>query len=70
MRRMLRPAALSAEIFADALPAFAGAVAALRDGVVPGAIERNREYVGDTLRVAPEVDEALVLLGLDAQKGK
>jgi len=67
LRRMLRPGRLGAEIFAVALPAFAGAVEALRQGVIPGAIERNREYVGDALSIEPGVDEALVHLGLDAQ---
>jgi len=67
LRRMLRPGRLGAEIFAEALPAFAEAVEALRQGVIPGAIERNREYVGDALNVEPGVDEALVHLGFDAQ---
>jgi AhpD family alkylhydroperoxidase len=65
--RMLRPGKLGAEIFADALPAFDGVVEALRQGVIPGAVERNREYVGEAIRVAPKVDEALVNLGFDAQ---
>jgi len=67
LRRMLRTAGLGAEVFAEALPAFDGALEALRQGVIPGAIERNREYVGDALRVAPGVDEAAVNLGFDAQ---
>ena len=65
--RMMRQSKLGAEIFADALPAFDGAVEALRQGVIPGAVERNREYVGEAIRVAPNVDEALVNLGFDAQ---
>ncbi len=65
--RMLRPSQLSAEIFAADLPAFDGAVEALRQGVIPGAVERNREYVGDSLHTASGVDEALVNLGFDAQ---
>ena len=40
---------------------------ALRQGVIPGAIERNREYVGDAIHLAPGVDEASVNLGFDAQ---
>ena len=40
---------------------------ALRQGVIPGAIERNREYVGGALHLAPGVDEAAVNLGFDAQ---
>jgi selenide,water dikinase len=65
--RMLRPAALGAEIFSDALPAFDGAMDALRQGVIPGAIERNREYAGGALRIAAGVEEASVNLGFDAQ---
>ena len=40
---------------------------AFREGVIPGAVERNREFLGDGLQVAPGVDEALVHLGCDAQ---
>jgi selenide,water dikinase len=58
---------LGAEIFAEALPAFPGAVEVLRQGVIPGAIERNREYVGEAIQADPGVDEALVHLGFDAQ---
>ena len=61
------PTLLGAEIFADSLPAFDGAIDALRQGVIPGAVERNREYVGEAIRIAPDVDEALVNLGFDAQ---
>jgi selenide, water dikinase len=67
LRRLLRPSGLGAEIFAESLPAFPGAVDALRQGVIPGAIERNREYVSDELSVDSGVDEALVNLGFDAQ---
>ena len=67
LRRMLRRTGLGAEIFAESLPAFPGAVDALRLGVIPGAIERNREYVGDAIHIAPEVDESLANLGFDAQ---
>ena len=65
--RMARQSKLTARGFADALPAFAGAVEAFRAGVIPGAVERNREFLGDGLEVAPDVDEALVHLGCDAQ---
>jgi AhpD family alkylhydroperoxidase len=54
-------------VFADALPAFEGAVEALRDGIIPGALERNREFVGTALEAAPEVEEPRLLLGYDAQ---
>ncbi len=67
LMRMARQSKLTAEVFADALPSFAGAVEAFREGVIPGAVERNREFLGDGLQVAPDVDEALVHLGCDAQ---
>jgi selenide, water dikinase len=65
--RMARQAKLTAQVYADALPAFEGAIAAFREGIIPGAVERNREFLGDSLQVAPGVDEALVHLGCDAQ---
>ena len=67
LRRMLRTSGLGAEVFAGSLPAFDGTLDALRQGVIPGAIERNREYVGDALQVTPGVDEAAINLGFDAQ---
>ena len=65
--RMARQSNLAAQVFADALPAFEGAVEALQQGIIPGAVERNREFLGDSLQVASDVDEALVHLGCDAQ---
>ncbi len=65
--RLARQSQLTAQVFARALPAFDGALEALRDGVIPGATERNREFVNDALSVAPGVEEALVHLGCDAQ---
>jgi selenide, water dikinase len=65
--RMARQGKLSAQVCADGLPSFEGAVAAFREGVIPGAVERNREFLGDALQVAPDVDEAMVHLGCDAQ---
>jgi AhpD family alkylhydroperoxidase len=65
--RLARQAKLSARVFADTLPAFDGVLDALRAGVVPGAVERNREYVGAKLSVEPGVDEIFVHLGCDPQ---
>ena len=64
---MARKSQVTCQVYADAMPAFDGAVDALRAGVVPGAIERNGEYVGDDLVVDDGVDEAMAHLGLDAQ---
>jgi selenide,water dikinase len=65
--RMMRSGRRTARVYADALPAFEGALDLLRQGVVPGAVERNREYVGNDLRVEAGVEEAVVNLGFDAQ---
>ena len=65
--RMARQAKLTARVYANALPGFAGVVKALREGVIPGAVERNREFLGPSLEVAPGVEEALIHLGCDAQ---
>jgi selenide, water dikinase len=65
--RMARQASLVARVYADSLPSFEGVLGALRDGVIPGAVERNREYLGEDLEVEAAVEEALVNLGFDAQ---
>jgi selenide,water dikinase len=67
LARMLRPGGWSADLYAESLPALPGALELLRQGVVPGAVERNREYVGSEIIVEPGVEEAFFYLGLDAQ---
>jgi selenide, water dikinase len=64
---MARHSGLTACIQGDLLPAFDGAIEALADGVVPGAVERNREYVADDISIADNVDDAIVSLGFDSQ---
>ena len=64
---MVRHSQVTAYIDLDALPAFDGAVALLAEGVIPGAVERNTEYVGDDLIIEPGADEARLCLGFDAQ---
>ncbi|MCY2926995.1 MAG: selenide, water dikinase SelD [Planctomycetota bacterium] len=64
---MARHSGATVRIFADALPAFGGVLEALRAGVIPGAIERNSEYLADDIAVADGVDPSRVLLGFDAQ---
>ena len=64
---MARHSGLTACIRGEALPAFDGALEALADGVVPGAVERNREYVADDISIADNVDDAVANLGFDAQ---
>ncbi len=64
---MARHSGVSARISAASLPAYPGSLEALRAGIIPGAIERNREYLGADLLVAADVEEARLHLGLDAQ---
>jgi selenide, water dikinase len=65
--RLVRRAGLSAEISASSLPALPGVLAAMKEGVIPGAMERNREFVAGDLSADAEVDEARLGLGFDAQ---
>jgi selenide, water dikinase len=65
--RMLRQRQLTAQVFAEALPAFDGVLDAIRDDVIPGALERNREFVGEDLEAGAGVDAARLHLGFDAQ---
>ncbi|MCL4177126.1 MAG: selenide, water dikinase SelD [Verrucomicrobia bacterium] len=65
--RMARQNRFTARVFAGALPAFDGVLEAIRDDVIPGALERNREFVGADLEVVSGVDRAQVHLGFDAQ---
>ncbi len=64
---LARHSRVTAEVWADALPAFAGALEAIREGVIPGAVERNTEYVAGDIERRGEVDEAQYTLGFDAQ---
>lgn len=67
LARMMRQRHLTAQVFAEALPAFEGVLGLLRSDVIPGAVERNRDFVGEDLEIAPGTDEACVNLGFDAQ---
>lgn len=64
---MARHSGVSVQVFADALPALPGAMELLAEGVIPGAVERNGEFVGPDLVVDEGVNPAHVHLGLDAQ---
>jgi selenide,water dikinase len=64
---LARHSGVTAEVWTDALPPFPGALEAIREGVIPGAVERNMEYVGEDIARQPEVDEAQVVLGFDSQ---
>ncbi|MFW5841144.1 MAG: selenide, water dikinase SelD, partial [Planctomycetota bacterium] len=65
--RMARHSKVTAEIRAEALPAFDGVLELLAEEVIPGAIERNREFAAGDVQTADRVDPARELLGYDAQ---
>jgi selenide, water dikinase len=65
--RMARHSGVTARVVLDRLPAFTGALDVIGEGVIPGAIERNREFVGSDLVVSSGADETRVNLGFDAQ---
>ncbi len=65
--QLVRRSEITAAVCAEALPVFPQALEYLGAGIVPGAAERNREYVGEDLEVAGDVDAAVVDLCFDAQ---
>lgn len=64
---MCRHSGVTAQVWADALPAFEGALEALADEVIPGAIERNTEYVAEDIGISQAASPEQVALGFDAQ---
>ncbi len=65
--RIVRKSGVTVRVDGGALPAFDGALSLLEAGVIPGAIERNQEFVGDDLVLEEGVSEAVKHLGFDAQ---
>lgn len=65
--RLLRAKRLTAELRPEALPAFTGVRSLLRAGVVSGALERNREFVGAALEADRGLAAEDLLLGFDPQ---
>ncbi len=70
LANIVRHSGVTAEVWAGALPAFDGAVELLAAGVVPGAVERNTEFLGDDIEIQTPPDGTLggrATLGFDAQ---
>lgn len=65
--RMARHSGVTARVYADAIPVFDGALDLIRQGVIPGAIERNFEFAGEDLIIADGVDDVYKYIGCDAQ---
>jgi len=65
--KMARHSRVTVNIFSEEIPVFHEALSLVREEVIPGSIERNREYVAEDISVSEGVDPAVVDLGFDAQ---
>ena len=67
LRLLTRESGVTAEVWWDAVPTFAGVRELAREGAISGAAERNREFAGEVVEVGDGLpDEALDIL-YDAQ---
>jgi selenide,water dikinase len=64
---MAAAAGVDVEVWFEQLPLLPGVRECIRDGIVPGAVERNRESSGGRMVVVGDVDEALRDVLFDAQ---
>ena len=67
LTRMMRHSGTTALIYAEALPVFEGVLELIQEGIIPGANERNAEFVGDDLVAADDVAEEYRYLGFSAE---
>jgi selenide,water dikinase len=58
---------VTAEVYADAVPLFEGVLACLRQQIISGAIERNREYASKFVERDKDVEEELETALYDPQ---
>ena len=58
---------VTAEVHADAVPLFEGVLVCLREQIISGAIERNREYASKFVKQGKDVDEELEAALYDPQ---
>lgn len=67
LARMMRHSKTSARIFTNTLPVFEGALELLKEGVIPGANERNAEFVGEDLLAGKTVSEEYKNIGFSSE---
>jgi len=67
LAEMAASSTVDVEITWDDIPLFPGVLECVGMGIVPGAIERNREASGGTVEMGEGVEEAMVDVCLDAQ---
>jgi len=67
LRLVVRESGVTAEVWWDAVPTFAGVRELAREGIVSGAAERNREFAGEVVEVGGGVPEEALDILYDAQ---
>jgi selenide,water dikinase len=67
LAEMAKASGVDVEIIWDDIPLFPGVLECIGQGIVPGAIERNREASGDAIVAGDGVEPAMVDVCLDAQ---
>jgi selenide,water dikinase len=64
---MVFQSGVTAEVYADMVPVFDEALDCLKQGIISGAIERNREYASKFVSAAEDVGEEMELVLYDPQ---
>ena len=64
---LVHQSGVTAEIHADRIPVFEGVLDCLRQGLISGAVERNREYASRYVRKAQDISEEMENLLYDPQ---
>ncbi len=67
LTEMASSSKVNVEIIWDDIPVFPGVMQCLADGILPGAIERNKESCGHLVKVDNTVDPVMVDMCYDAQ---
>ncbi len=65
--QMLRASGMTARVYADNVPLLPGALELARQGVGPGGTERNKNYFGGFVSLAPTIEQAVRDLLFDPQ---
>jgi selenide,water dikinase len=67
LAEMARTSGADVAVLWDDVPLFPGVLACARDGVIPGAVERNKESVADRVILARNAEPAMLDVCCDAQ---
>ena len=67
LSEMAAQSGVQVEVYAESIPVFAGVMGLIRDGVISGAVERNRDSAGRFVKRAKGVGQELETLLYDPQ---